>query len=455
MSTIFIGIKQPKETKMQKLTIGIYPLFIEFDSKSLRIHDVIYRNDSVRRETMLIMYAKKLQGLEKRLANLQSKSFLTQYEEHGIEVLKQKIQDLKTAISVIKVFVQKEPKEEVHVVKTTETFTTTFHQVSKTPVVEPKPQTKFSYVDLCKAIFGGQTDAHKKRSVITAIQEILENVEDVVLKERFCFKGNGKLKVLYINNEDWALQKIVDILRKKLGMQWKAKHLVYKSLYEQLKISQKEFDVILQDEKFKDEYFIVKDKTTCTYINKKCIDDIINAYLERRAELSAKATEPKPKSNCGRKPIILHEATALPEIEESAYLPRIDFCGKHDVVARSLNKQLVRKEIVNYSAMPAKMNELTKMIQTLLLRCQDWYDECHAEICNEKRKERIKNIILNLANDLGGQSEYFKRCWQLNVMPLVEKFKQGDFMSVEEVKEFFAPVFAAPRIQSAKPVYIR
>ena len=157
--------------------------------------------------------------------------------------------------------------------KTTETFTTTFHQVPKTQVVEPKPQTKFSYVDLCKAIFSGQTDAHKKRSVITAIQEILEDVDDVILKEKFCFKGDGKLKVLYIDNEDWALQQIVEILRKKFRIYWKSKSKIYELVCKKIKISKDVFEYLIQDKKVSQMSFVVQEKQDCVYINKNCVDD--------------------------------------------------------------------------------------------------------------------------------------------------------------------------------------
>ena len=62
---------------------------------------------------------------------------------------------------------------------------------------------------------------------------------------------------------------------------------------------------------------------------------------------------------------------------------------------------------------------------------------------------------MNQINLLDSQSQYIHMYWHIDIKQISEQFKQGNFMSVAELQNFFAAVFPVPRVQIEKPVYTR
>ena len=408
----------------------------------------------------------EIRELSIRLSVLRSNLYPSAQELDEIKRIEQQISKLRSDIERVK-----------HASEQSDGFTTIFREVreQKPNKIQRDIETKYLYVDICKDIFGEKNDAASKSSVIEFIQKwILHIYSDYTCS----FKGEGKLKSLYIKNDPdgHVYKEFISMLRRRFNSYWKTKRKMYELVCQKVKISKEIYDDLLTDPKIEAESFVVFANPVCKYIKKSCVDALVDIYLANREKYVAleqkqrekeikkeQAKIAKQEERCHKKAeqaAQMSDKRAAKEAqkyrtvfsEDSEYTSNLDFLRYGDSVARAIESQTAtQSNIVNHSSMPDKMRELTKMIQCFIMRCQDWYEE----VKNEKRKARIKNIILDLARDLYGQDEYIRRCWQLDVKPIAEQFKQGNFLSVEEVKEFFAPVFAVPRIKSAKPVYIR
>ena len=319
--------------------------------------------------------SEQIQWYETTIKTMESKKSRDYCEERNLQLLKEILNNFYTSRSNIETSIQNVRKKiqlcRVNSSSNNEEFNTTFRQVDGKPTQIASQETKYSYVDICKDIFGAPNDAHRKKQIIKAIKKY---ISDVYTDYTCSFKGNGNLKFLYVKNDKTGsiYNGIILGLRKKFRIYWKSKNKMYDLVCKKIQISKNVFDDLIQNEKFEQMSFVIKGKQDSVYIHKNCVDDLIELYLAKREEYIKKEIESRNVKHRGRKKKIDPYLVKGPVIEDNDYIPNTHFLYAGDAVARALDVQNVEPVTEkDYSSSENKMRELTKIIHTLIVRCQD------------------------------------------------------------------------------------
>ena len=297
---------------------------------------------------------------------------------------------------------------------------------------------KITYRTLLRRILGQDSNAHRVPSVVKNIKKWLAEIPSP-----YCISAYSS----YVLIHDSMIESVTDELRRRFYKTYISKRMFYEQAKAKMYIVPTNFEILIHSsETIINESFSIfhgNKKSFTEYVNANTLNDFLAEYekhFDVRVNVPLLREQSSKRATSYRPHLPVFDASDVVGVGRATPSPLTvpTFSIAPEKVNQYVADQLAPSvDSDTYFPMDEKSNTLRSLIKKFIERNKDLYEQQNLLAPDPKREGRIKSIIMNLVYILQTQKEYIKRCFNIDIDIIIQRYNNGQWMSDIELEKFF------------------